>query len=46
MDGHLVAVKVRVESGTNQRMNADGFTFNEDRFESLNTQPVQGRGAV
>ena len=27
--GHLVAVEVRVVSGANQRMNADGFAFDE-----------------
>ena len=27
--GHLVAVEVRVVSGTNERMNADGFAFDE-----------------
>ena len=44
--GHLVAVEVRVESGANERVNADGFAFDESRFEGLNAEAVQGRGAV
>ncbi len=46
MDSHLVAVEVGVESGTYQRMQADGLAFHQDRFEGLNTQTVQCRGAV
>ena len=44
--GHLVTVKVRVKGGANERVNADGFTFDECRFEGLNAQTVQGRSAV
>src|SRR3984893_18253614 len=43
---HLVAVKVRVERGADQRMDADGFTFDEHRFEGLNAETVKGRSAV
>ena len=44
--GHLVAVKVRVERGADERVNADGFAFDEDRFERLNAEAVQRRSAV
>ncbi len=46
VDGHLVAVKVGVECGADQRMQADGLAFDQDRFEGLDAQTVQGRGAV
>ena len=46
VNGHLVAVKVSVVSGTNQRMNPDGFAFDQLRFESLNGQPMQRRGTI
>src|SRR5260370_10037152 len=44
--GHLVAVKVRVERGADERVDADGFAFNENRFERLNADTVKRRGAV
>jgi hypothetical protein len=44
--GHLVAVKVGVERGANERVNADGFAFDQYRFERLNTQAVERGGAV
>ena len=43
---HLVTVKVGVKRGTYQRMQLNGFTFNQDRFKRLNTQTVQGRRTV
>jgi hypothetical protein len=46
MDGHLVAIEVGVESGTNQRVDLDGITFDQNRLKSLNTEAVQGRGTV
>ena len=46
MDSHLVTVEVRVESGTDQRVNLDGVPLNEHRHEGLDAQPVQGGGAV
>ena len=46
MAGHLVTVKVGVECRANQRMQFDGAAFPEDRFESLDTQTMQCRGAV
>ena len=44
--GHLVAVKVRVVGGANERVNADGFAFDQYRLERLNGQAVQGRRTV
>ena len=46
MHGHLVTVKVRVERGTDQRVNADGFAFDERRLERLNAEAVQGGSAI
>ena len=46
MDRHLVAVKVRVVSGANKRMNPDRFAFDEQRLESLNGKTMQRRRAV
>ena len=43
---HLVAVEVRVESRTDERMNLDRLAFNQHRLESLNAQTVQRRRAV
>jgi hypothetical protein len=39
-------VEVRVVSGTNERVNADGFAFDELRLESLDRETVQRRRAV
>ena len=44
--GHLVAVKVRVERGADERMNANGFAFDEDRLERLNAEAVKRGSAV
>ena len=46
MNGHLVAVEVGVVGGTDQRVNADGFAFDEFRFERLDGEAVEGRRAV
>ena len=46
MYGHLVSVEIRIESRTGQRMQLDGFSFDQFRLECLDTQTVQGRGAV
>ncbi len=37
MDCHLIAVKVRVESGADQRVQLDGIALNQYRLEGLNT---------
>ena len=42
MNRHLVTIKVSVERGTDQRVQLDCFAFDQDRFERLNAQAVQG----
>ena len=44
--GHLVAVEVSVEGGTDQRVQVDGLALDQHRFEGLNAQAVQGRRPV
>ena len=46
MHRHLVAVKVRVVRGADQRMNADGRTLDEHRLKRLHGQTVQGGRTV
>ena len=46
MHRHLVAVKVRVESGTYKRMQLNGLAFHQNRLKCLDTKPVQRRGTV
>src|SRR5439155_62134 len=43
--GHLVAVEVRVERGADERVNSNGFAFDENRFECLNAEAVE-RGSA
>ena len=42
---HLVTVEVRIISGTNQRMNSNGISFDQLRFKGLNRQAMQ-RGST
>ena len=46
MDSHLVAVKVSVEGGADQRVQLDGATLDQNRLERLNAQTVQRRRTV
>ena len=46
MNGHLVTVEVGVEGRTYQRVQLDGLAFDQHRFERLDAQAVQRRGAV
>ncbi len=46
MHGHLVAVKVGVERGADQRVNLDGLAFDQHRLKGLDAQAVQRWGAV
>ena len=39
--GHLVTVKVGVEGRAHQRVQLNGFAFDQDRLERLDTQTVQ-----
>src|SRR5437588_1979941 len=41
MNRHLIAVKVRVESCANQRVDLDGFSFHEYRLKRLDTETVK-----
>ena len=43
---HLVAVKVGVEGGTNERVQLNCLAFDQHRLERLNTKAMQGRCAV
>jgi hypothetical protein len=43
---HLVAVEVGVECGTHQRMQLDRLAFDQQRFERLNAETVQGRCTI
>ena len=38
---HLIAVKVGVKRGTDQRMQLNGLAFDQHRFECLDTQAMQ-----
>src|SRR5262245_58239223 len=46
MDGHLVAVKVSVERGADERVDLDGFALYQNRLERLYAQAVQCRSPV
>src|SRR5207237_5335283 len=46
MNSHLVAIEVGVESGADERMDLDSASVDEDGFECLDTQAVEGRSAV
>ena len=46
MHCHLVSVEVRVERGTNQRMQLDSLTLYQNRLEGLDTKTMQGRSTV
>src|SRR5690606_35676361 len=46
VNGHLVTVEVGVVRGADQRVQLDGFTFDQYRLERLDTQTVQGRRTV
>ena len=46
MHGHLVAVKVGVERRTDERMELDRLTFDENRLKGLNAETMEGRRAV
>ena len=46
VDGHLVAIKVGVESGTCQRVELYGFALDHLGLEGLNAEAVERRGAV
>src|SRR3712207_8932508 len=43
---HLVAVEVRVERVTDERVDLDRLALHENRLEGLDAQAVERRGAV
>ena len=46
MNSHLVTVEVGVEGRANQRVQLNGFAFDQDRLKGLNAQTVQRRRTV
>ena len=46
MYSHLIAVKICVESGGNQRVKLNGRAFDQQRLKGLNTKAVQGGRAI
>ena len=46
VDGHLVAVEVRVERGADERVQLDGLALDELRLEGLDAETVQRGRAV
>ena len=46
MNGHLIAVEVRVEPATDKRMYLDRVSLDQHRLERLDAHPVERRGAV
>ena len=46
MHRHLIAVKVRVEGRADQRVQLNGFSFDQNGLKGLYTEPVQCRSAV
>ena len=46
MHRHLVAVKVGIESRTNQGVDFDRLAFDENRLKGLDSEPMQRRGSV
>ena len=46
MHRHLVSVEVGVEGRADERMDLDGFAFDEHGLESLDAETVERRSAV
>ena len=46
VDGHLIAVEVRVERRADHGVEADGLALHQHRLEGLNAQAMQSRGTV
>ncbi len=46
VDSHLVAVEVRVESGTDERVQLDCLAFDQGGLERLDAKTVQRRRTV
>src|SRR4030095_10485815 len=46
MHCHLIAIEVRVERCTDERVNLDGFALNQHRLECFNAKTMERRSAV
>ena len=46
MNGHLVAVKIGIESRTHQGMNLNGLALDQQWLKGLNAQPMQSRRPI
>jgi len=46
VDRHLIAVKVGVECGADQRVDFDGLAFHQHRLKRLNAKAMQRWSAV
>ena len=46
MDGHLIAVEIGIEGRTDQRMELNRLSLDQDRFKGLKPKPVKGRRPV
>ena len=46
MHGHLVTVKVGIIGHTDEGVQLNSFTFDQDGFKGLDAEPMQGWGAV
>ena len=46
MYGHLIAVEVGIEGRTNQWVKLYRLTFDQNRLECLNAEPMQRRGSI
>src|SRR6266545_2406572 len=46
MDSHLITIEVRVESGSDERMQLDRRAFDQERFKCLDAQAVQRRRTI
>ena len=40
MDGHLISVEISIKGRANQWVKLNGLSFNQNRLEGLNTQPM------
>src|SRR5262249_34389252 len=46
MHGHLVAIKVGIESLAHERVDSDRVSFNKHGFECLNAHAMEGRRTI
>jgi len=46
MNSHLVPVEVRIKRRTNQRVNLNGFPFDQNRLKGLDSQTMQRGSSI